>query len=191
MKERLLSILLLISILTMSSLSFAADGAVKDADEIKIKDYKIEQVFKENQKKPKNIEKDTEFSILIYPENINYDILSTYIFTMVPNDSFKVLGSKVEKADEKGNGVIIFNLKALEKLDKDSYKIEVFGSKIKDNLELKTELGFKDINFKEENSNKDDKKLLRINVTQIKKRQRKMAKTTQIKILMQMEKIIW
>ena len=158
MKERLLSILLLISILTMSSLSFAADGAVKDADEIKIKDYKIEQVFKENQKKPKNIEKDTEFSILIYPENINYDILSTYIFTMVPNDSFKVLGSKVEKADEKGNGVIIFNLKALEKLDKDSYKIEVFGSKIKDNLELKTELGFKDINFKEENSNKDDKK---------------------------------
>lgn len=158
MKERLLSILLLISILAMSSLSFAADGAVKDADEIKIKDYKIEQVFKENQKKPKNIEKDTEFSILIYPENINYDILSTYIFTMVPNDSFKVLGSKVEKADEKGNGVIIFNLKALEKLDKDSYKIEVFGSKIKDNLELKTELGFKDINFKEENSNKDDKK---------------------------------
>lgn len=157
MKERLLSILLLISILAMSSLSFAADGAVKDADEIKIKDYKIEQVFKENEKKPKNIEKDTEFSILIYPENINYDILSTYIFTMVPNDSFKVLGSKVEKSDEKGNGVIIFNLKALEKLDKDSYKIEIFGSKIKDNLELKTELGFKDINFKEESSGKDDK----------------------------------
>lgn len=158
MKERLLSILLLISILAMSSLSFAADGAVKDADEIKIKDYKIEQVFKGSEKKPKLIEKDTEFSILIYPENINYDILSTYIFTMVPNDSFKVLGSKVEKSDDKGNGVIVFNLKALEKLDKDSYKIEIFGSKIKDNLELKTELGFKDINFKEENSNKDDKK---------------------------------
>lgn len=152
MKERLLSILLLISILAMSNISFAADGAVKDADEIKIKDYKIEQVFKESEKKPKNIEKDTEFSILIYPENINYDILSTYIFTMVPNDNFKVLGSKVEKADDKGNGVIVFNLKALEKLDKDSYKIEVFGSKIKDNLELKTELGFKDINFKEEKS---------------------------------------
>ena len=158
MKERLLSILLLISILAMSSLSFAADGAVKDADEIKIKDYKIEQVFKGSEKKPKLIEKDTEFSILIYPENINYDILSTYIFTMVPNNSFKVLGSKVEKSDDKGNGVIVFNLKALEKLDKDSYKIEIFGSKIKDNLELKTELGFKDINFKEENSNKDDKK---------------------------------
>lgn len=152
MRKKLLSILLLISILAMSSLSFAADGAVKDADEIKIKDYKIEQVFKENEKKPKNIEKDTEFSILIYPENINYDILSTYIFTMVPNDNFKVLSSKVEKADDKGNGVIVFNLKALEKLDKDSYKIEVFGSKIKDNLELKTELGFKEIDFKEEKS---------------------------------------
>lgn len=157
MREKLLSILLLISILAMSSLSFAADGAVKDADEIKIKDYKIEQVFKENEKKPKNIEKDTEFSILIYPENINYDILSTYIFTMVPNDNFKVLGSKVEKADDKGNGVIVFNLKALEKLDKDSYKIEVFGSKIKDNLELKTELGFKEIDFKEEKSGTDGK----------------------------------
>lgn len=156
MKERLLSILLLISILAMSNISFAADGAVKDADEIKIKDYKIEQVFKESEKKPKNIEKDTEFSILIYPENINYDILSTYIFTMVPNDNFKVLGSKVEKADDKGNGVIVFNLKALEKLDKDSYKIEVFGSKIKDNLELNTELEFKDINFKEEKSTSDN-----------------------------------
>lgn len=157
MREKLLSILLLISILAMSSLSFAADGAVKDADEIKIKDYKIEQVFKENEKKPKNIEKDTEFSILIYPENINYDILSTYIFTMVPNDNFKVLSSKVEKADDKGNGVIIFNLKALEKLDKDSYKIEVFGSKIKDNLELKTELGFKEIDFKEEKTGTNGK----------------------------------
>ena len=157
MREKLLSILLLISILAMSSLSFAADGAVKDADEIKIKDYKIEQVFKENEKKPKNIEKDTEFSILIYPENINYDILSTYIFTMVPNDNFKVLGSKVEKADDKGNGVIVFNLKALEKLDKDSYKIEVFGSKIKDNLELKTELGFKEIDFKEEKTGTNGK----------------------------------
>lgn len=157
MRKKLLSILLLISILAMSSLSFAADGAVKDADEIKIKDYKIEQVFKENEKKPKNIEKDTEFSILIYPENINYDILSTYIFTMVPNDNFKVLGSKVEKADDKGNGVIVFNLKALEKLDKDSYKIEVFGSKIKDNLELKTELGFKEIDFKEEKSGTNGK----------------------------------
>ncbi len=157
MREKLLSILLLISILAMSSLSFAADGAVKDADEIKIKDYKIEQEFKENEKKPKNIEKDTEFSILIYPENINYDILSTYIFTMVPNDNFKVLSSKVEKADDKGNGVIVFNLKALEKLDKDSYKIEVFGSKIKDNLELKTELGFKEIDFKEEKSGTDGK----------------------------------
>ena len=157
MRKKLLSILLLISILAMSSLSFAADGAVKDADEIKIKDYKIEQVFKENEKKPKNIEKDTEFSILIYPENINYDILSTYIFTMVPNDNFKVLSSKVEKADDKGNGVIVFNLKALEKLDKDSYKIEVFGSKIKDNLELKTELGFKEIDFKEEKSGTNGK----------------------------------
>lgn len=157
MREKLLSILLLISILALSSLSFAADGAVKDADEIKIKDYKIEQVFKENEKKPKNIEKDTEFSILIYPENINYDILSTYIFTMVPNDNFKVLSSKVEKADDKGNGVIIFNLKALEKLDKDSYKIEVFGSKIKDNLELKTELGFKEIDFKEEKTGTNGK----------------------------------
>lgn len=157
MREKLLSILLLISVLAMSSLSFAADGAVKDADEIKIKDYKIEQVFKENEKKPKNIEKDTEFSILIYPENINYDILSTYIFTMVPNDNFKVLSSKVEKADDKGNGVIVFNLKALEKLDKDSYKIEVFGSKIKDNLELKTELGFKEIDFKEEKSGTNGK----------------------------------
>lgn len=157
MRKKLLSILLLISILAMSSLSFAADGAVKDADEIKIKDYKIEQVFKENEKKPKNIEKDTEFSILIYPENINYDILSTYIFTMVPNDNFKVLGSKVEKADDKGNGVIVFNLKALEKLDKDSYKIEVFGSKIKDNLELKTELGFKEIDFKEEKTGTNGK----------------------------------
>ena len=157
MRKKLLSILLLISILAMSSLSFAADGAVKDADEIKIKDYKIEQVFKENEKKPKNIEKDTEFSILIYPENINYDILSTYIFTMVPNDNFKVLSSKVEKADDKGNGVIVFNLKALEKLDKDSYKIEVFGSKIKDNLELKTELGFKEIDFKEEKTGTNGK----------------------------------
>ena len=157
MRKKLLSILLLISILAMSSLSFAADGAVKDADEIKIKDYKIEQVFKENEKKPKNIEKNTEFSILIYPENINYDILSTYIFTMVPNDNFKVLSSKVEKADDKGNGVIVFNLKALEKLDKDSYKIEVFGSKIKDNLELKTELGFKEIDFKEEKSGTNGK----------------------------------
>lgn len=157
MRKKFLSILLLISILAMSSLSFAADGAVKDADEIKIKDYKIEQVFKENEKKPKNIEKDTEFSILIYPENINYDILSTYIFTMVPNDNFKVLSSKVEKADDKGNGVIVFNLKALEKLDKDSYKIEVFGSKIKDNLELKTELGFKEIDFKEEKSGTNGK----------------------------------
>lgn len=157
MRKKMLSILLLISILAMSSLSFAADGAVKDADEIKIKDYKIEQVFKENEKKPKNIEKDTEFSILIYPENINYDILSTYIFTMVPNDNFKVLSSKVEKADDKGNGVIVFNLKALEKLDRDSYKIEVFGSKIKDNLELKTELGFKEIDFKEEKSGTDGK----------------------------------
>lgn len=157
MREKLLSILLLISVLAMSSLSFAADGAVKDADEIKIKDYKIEQVFKENEKKPKNIEKNTEFSILIYPENINYDILSTYIFTMVPNDNFKVLSSKVEKADDKGNGVIVFNLKALEKLDKDSYKIEVFGSKIKDNLELKTELGFKEIDFKEEKSGTNGK----------------------------------
>lgn len=157
MREKLLSILLLISVLAMSSLSFAADGAVKDADEIKIKDYKIEQVFKENEKKPKNIEKDTEFSILIYPENINYDILSTYIFTMVPNDNFKVLSSKVEKADDKGNGVIVFNLKALEKLDKDSYKIEVFGSKIKDNLELKTELGFKEIDFKEEKTGTNGK----------------------------------
>lgn len=157
MRKKLLSILLLISILAMSTLSFAADGAVKDADEIKIKDYKIEQVFKENEKKPKNIEKNTEFSILIYPENINYDILSTYIFTMVPNDNFKVLSSKVEKADDKGNGVIVFNLKALEKLDKDSYKIEVFGSKIKDNLELKTELGFKEIDFKEEKSGTNGK----------------------------------
>ena len=157
MRKKMLSILLLISILAMSSLSFAADGAVKDADEIKIKDYKIEQVFKENEKKPKNIEKDTEFSILIYPENINYDILSTYIFTMVPNYNFKVLSSKVEKADDKGNGVIVFNLKALEKLDRDSYKIEVFGSKIKDNLELKTELGFKEIDFKEEKSGTDGK----------------------------------
>lgn len=157
MRKKMLSILLLISILAMSSLSFAADGAVKDADEIKIKDYKIEQVFKENEKKPKNIEKNTEFSILIYPENINYDILSTYIFTMVPNDNFKVLSSKVEKADDKGNGVIVFNLKALEKLDKDSYKIEVFGSKIKDNLELKTELGFKEIDFKEEKSGTNGK----------------------------------
>ena len=52
MRKKLLSILLLISILAMSSLSFAADGAVKDADEIKIKDYKIEQVFKENENTP-------------------------------------------------------------------------------------------------------------------------------------------
>ncbi|WP_300408469.1 hypothetical protein [Lagierella sp.] len=153
MKRQLLSILLIISLLAITNFSFAKENGDMEKSEIQLKDYKIEQVIKDGKTCPKFIEKDTEFTIFIYPENMNYDILSTYCFTMVPNQNFKVLSSKVEKAKEDEKAVIVFKLKALEKLDKDNYNVEILGTKIKDNLSLKTDLAFKDVDFKNISSN--------------------------------------
>ncbi len=156
MKKQLLSILLIVSLLAMSNLSLASEKKELEKSEIQLREYKIQQRVDEGKNCPKFIEKDTEFTISIYPENMNYDLLSTYCFTIVPNSSFKVLSSKVEKAKNDDKAIIIFNLKALEKLDKDNYNVEILGTKIKDNLSLKTDLTFKDVDFKKVSSTNDN-----------------------------------
>lgn len=158
MKTKLLNMLLIICLAIIPNMSYASVDIDKDTDEITIKDYKIEQLIKKGEKTPKYIENNTEFSIIIYPDNLNYEVLSNYMFKITPNDYFEVISSRVEKTNDKNQAIIIFNLKALTRLDKSSYPVEILGAKIKDNLKLKTDIAFKDVEFREEKNNKESDK---------------------------------